>query len=215
MHRICIADDHPITLEGLTLILASQETFQVVGTATTGAEALRKIIELRPDVAILDLAFRDMSGLAVAKQLSAECKDTRLLALTQSETPATLREALACGFSGYVIKRSASRHLIDAIHGVMVGGLYIDSAMASQMYQSPRRQRSTFASPELTQRECDILRGVAIGMTAKAIGDHHNISVSSVETYKSRACAKLGIASRADIVRFAAGRGWLESVEFA
>lgn len=213
MPRIFIADDHPITLEGLTLILSSQPDFQVVGTAVTGEEAANSIIELQPDIAVLDLSFRDTDGLAIGRQLSTECRGTRLLALTQSETSSTLREALACGFSGYVVKRSASRHLIDAIHGIMVGGLYIDPVMASHLYHPPQRRRRVLTSPELTQRECDVLRGIAIGMTAKAIGQHHDISVSSVETYKSRACAKLGIASREGIVRFAAGRGWLNSVQ--
>jgi DNA-binding NarL/FixJ family response regulator len=209
--RLVLADDHPIFLEGLSKLLEMADDFEVVGVATTGHAALRLIGETKPDVAVLDVSMPELSGIALSRRLAADNSGVRILLLTLHEDRAYLNQALQAGARGYVLKRSASATLVQAIRAVMVGGLYVDPAIAGRMFDSQpvRVRQAPPAAPALTVREIEVVKFTAAGLTNKEIARRLDIGVKSVETYKARAIDKLGLKTRSDIVRYAMAQGWL------
>lgn len=213
--RVAIADDHPIVLAGLGLLIGAESDLEVVGEATSGPDAFQLICDTKPDVAILDISLPLMNGIELTRQLATDHPSLGVVVLTQHEDRAHLSQALDAGARGYVLKKSAARCLVNAIRGVLVGGLYVDPAMAAQLFlpqAKPATARAAGKSAVLAAREIEVLKLVATGLTAKAIAKLLDLSLSSIETYKTRAVEKLGIRSRAEIVRYASGQGWLAGI---
>ena len=214
--RVALADDHPIVLAGLGMLIRAEADLQIVGEATSGPEALQLIRGTTPDIAVIDISLPHMNGILLARTLAAECPSIGVIILTQHEDRAYLSQALDAGARGYVLKKSAAQCLVNAIRGVLVGGLYVDPAMAAYVFSPPRRPARSKAAGKfpssLTQREAEVLKLVANGLTAKEIAGQLTLSLSSIETYKTRAAEKLSIKSRAEIVRYASAQGWLASV---
>jgi DNA-binding NarL/FixJ family response regulator len=212
--RIVLADDHPIVLDGLRNLVGAESDFQLVGEAASGLSALKLIREKRPDVAVLDISMPELNGIVLSRRLAGEMPDLRLLVLTLHEDRAYLNQALEAGVRGYVLKRSAVENLVQAIRAVMVGGLYIDPAIVGRVFESNRVQNKFAAkkgaSPALTDRETDVLKMGALGFTNKEIASRLDVGVKSVETYKARGLEKLGLKTRAELVRYASGQGWLD-----
>jgi DNA-binding NarL/FixJ family response regulator len=212
--RIVLADDHPIVLDGLRNLVRAEDDFQLVGEAASGLGALKLIREKRPDVAVLDISMPEINGIVLSRRLAGELPDLRLLVLTLHEDRAYLNQALEAGVRGYVLKRSAVENLVQAIRAVMVGGLYIDPAIVGRVFDSNRVSKKLAAkkgvSPALTDREADVLKMAALGFTNKEIASRLDIGVKSVETYKARGLEKLGLKTRAELVRYASGQGWLD-----
>jgi DNA-binding NarL/FixJ family response regulator len=209
--RILMADDHPIVLAGLKALVQADARLQIVGEARDGRSALRLASSLRPDVIVLDLSLPELGGAEVVKALRAEQPDCRVLVLTVHEDRATLRQLLDLGVAGYLVKRSAADDLVRAIHAVAAGGTYLDPAIAGKVVsggQSTSRAQGE-NGVELSERETDVLRLIANGHSNKEISARLAISVKTIETYKARAMEKLGFKTRVDVVRFAAGKGWL------
>jgi DNA-binding NarL/FixJ family response regulator len=136
------------------------------------------------------------------------------MVLTLHEDRAYLKQALDAGVRGYVLKRSAAENLIHGIRAVLCGGLYVDPAIANRMFDdAPLRGRSVKgAMPELTGREAEVLKLAAHGLANKEIARRLDIGAKSVETYKARATEKLGLKTRAEIVRYASAQGWLADI---
>ena len=213
--RIAIADDHPIVLAGLGMLIRAEADLEIVGEATSGPDALQLIRDTRPDVAIVDISLPLMNGILLTRQLAADHPTLGVVVLTQHEDRAYLSQALDAGARGYVLKKSAAQCLVNAIRGVLVGGLYVDPAMAAHLFLSSTKPTSSRAAGKpvtLAARETEVLKLVATGLTAKAIAKLLDLSLSSIETYKTRAVEKLGIKTRAEIVRYASGQGWLAGV---
>ena len=213
--RVFFADDHPIVLDGIRALIAENERLDLVGYALDGPTALRRAIDLRPDVAVLDLSMPGMSGIDVAKKLIAACPNCRVLLLTVHEDAAYLRQALETGAVGYVLKRSATEELNRAIHAVASGGVYLDPAIAGRALGSAARQipvsADTLTGVELSSREIEVARLTAAGYSTKTIALKLRIGAKSVETYKSRYMKKLGFQSRVELIHFAIGKGWLSA----
>jgi DNA-binding NarL/FixJ family response regulator len=210
--RVLMVDDHPIVLAGLKALVDADPDFQVVGKARDGRTGLRMAKELQPDVVVLDISMPEMNGIEVATALLAEQPACRVLVLTVHEDRAYLRQLVEAGVSGYLLKRSASDELIRALHAVVGGGVYLDPSIAGMVVgrvarSAPNPQPGQTA--ELSERETDVVRLVACGHSNKEISARLNISVKTVETYKARAMEKLGYRSRVELVRYAAGQGWL------
>jgi DNA-binding NarL/FixJ family response regulator len=212
--RIVLADDHPIVLTGLRNLIESEADFAVVGEATSGPEAFRVIRETRPDIAIVDISMTGMSGIVLTRRLSEQAIDTRILVLTLHEDRAYLKEALVAGARGYVVKRSAAANLVSAIRSVIAGEIYIDPAVAKRAPgRSPASDRVSMPEiRDLTDRETEVLKLSACGLTNKEISHRIGVGVKSIETFKSRGLAKLEIQSRADLMRYASKIGWLADI---
>lgn len=209
--RIVLVDDHPIVLLGLRNLIASADDLHLVGEAASGASGLKIIRETRPDVAVLDISMPDMSGIALASRLRDERLPVRLLALSVHEDRAYLNQAFQAGIHGYVLKRSAAEILIPAIRVVRFGGMFVDPAVASHVIPS-RNVASRARASQLTDRESEVLRLIARGLSNKEIARQLAVSIKSVETYKARGSQKLALKTRAEIVRYAASQGWLAAI---
>jgi DNA-binding NarL/FixJ family response regulator len=212
--RIVLADDHPIVLDGLRNLIRAEPDFELVGEAASGLSALKIIREQRPDVAVLDISMPELNGIVLSRRLAGEMPALRLLVLTLHEDRAYLNQALEAGVRGYVLKRSAVENLVQAIRAVVVGGLYIDPAIVGRVFESKQVNKRLAArkgvAPALTDREADVLKMAALGFTNKEIASRLDVGVKSIETYKARGLEKLGLKTRAELVRYASGQGWLD-----
>ncbi len=200
-------------LAGLRNLIAAEADLDLVGEATTGGAALKTIREQHPDVAILDISMPEMNGIVLARRLAEQAPAVRLIILTLHEDRAYLKQALEAGVRGYVLKRSAAENLVHAIRAVVVGGTYVDPSLADHMLhpgsQSGHRTARKTSAPDLTDRETEVLRLTAFGFTTKETARRLDVGVKSVETYKARGLEKLGLKTRADLVRYASAQGWL------
>jgi DNA-binding NarL/FixJ family response regulator len=210
--RIVLADDHPLVLAGLRMLIATAEDLTVVGEASSGPQALKTVRATKPDIAIVDISLPDMNGIVLTRQLLEENPSLGVIMLTLHEDRNLVDQSLEAGARGYVLKKSTTECLIHAIRGVLVGGLYIDPAIAGRMFDSPIRTRRPPGAPALTEREADVLKLVALGSTNREIAEQLGLSAKSVETYKARAAAKANLKTRRDIVRYASAQGWLSNV---
>jgi DNA-binding NarL/FixJ family response regulator len=212
--RIVLADDHPIVLDGLRNLIRAEPDLELVGEAASGLSALKIIREQRPDVAVLDISMPELNGILLSRRLAGEMPGLRLLVLTLHEDRAYLNQAIEAGVRGYVLKRSAVENLVQAIRAVMVGGLYIDPAIVGRVFESKQVNKRLLArkgvAPALTDREADVLKMAALGFTNKEIASRLDVGVKSIETYKARGLEKLGLKTRAELVRYASGQGWLD-----
>ena len=208
--RVIIADDHTMLREGLAVLIAGQGDIEVVAQAGSGEEAVKMAHELRPDVCVLDISMPGMDGTEATARIVSECPGVRVVGLTRHADPAYVRRLMAAGASGYVLKKSAAQSLIAAIRKVAGGGTYVEPGLATASMQ---RSFGKLQAPEsleaLSEREEEVLRAVAWGRSNKEIAAELGLSIKTVESYKANALEKLLLHSRADIVRYALGRGWL------
>ena len=213
--RIVLADDHPIVLSGLRNLIQSEEDFDLVGEASDGIAASRVIRKARPDVAVIDISMPGLNGIVLTRRLVDEMPLMRVLVLTLHEDRAFVTQAMQAGARGYVLKRSAAECLVQAIRAVAIGGLYVDPAIADRMFAGQKhadRQKSSGFGLDLTEREAEVLKLVALGFTNKEIARQLDVGVKSIETYKARGAAKLGLKTRVELVRYASAQGWLAEV---
>ena len=214
--RIVVADDHAIMRDGLRALIEGQPDLEVVGEATNGQEAWLRSCQLVPDVLVLDLSMPGIGGAEATERITKACPTVRVLALTMHEERGYVARLLRAGAAGYVLKRSASAELVRAIRAVAAGGTYVDPSLAGALLavhgtRTPHGPATTAAdgARELTLREREVLELVARGYSNKEIGAALEVSVKTVETHKANAMTKLGLTSRAAVVRFAMDQGWL------
>ena len=212
--RVALADDHPVVLAGVKALLQTAPEIVLVGEATTGSAALEVIRATLPDVAVIDLSIPDLNGLELARQVAATCPEVKLLALTVHEDRAYVQPLLQAGGRGYLLKRSAAEDLVRAIRAVAAGGVYLDPAVAGKALSDTAQPQTPGEAPDaLSQREQEVLRLTAQGFSNKEIAARIDISIKTVETYKARGAEKLGLRTRAEIVRYGASRGWLDDLD--
>ncbi|MFA0733250.1 MAG: hypothetical protein LKKZDAJK_001865 [Candidatus Fervidibacter sp.] len=203
--RVLIADDHAILRDGLKALLQSAPDMEVVGEAATGEEALRLVHKLRPNVVLMDISMPDMTGLEATEVIKRMYPEIKVIALTVHEHETYLRRMLQVGADGYVVKRAAADELVRAIRTVMRGSVYLHPEVAKKVIG-----RSDPKMPKLSEREWQVLRLIALGYTNQQIAERLSLSVKTVETYRSRIADKLGIKTRAEMVKFAMQHQLLE-----
>jgi DNA-binding NarL/FixJ family response regulator len=209
---IFLVDDHAVVREGLKALINAQPNMKVVGEASDGRIACQEIPLVNPDVVIMDVSMPGMTGSQATARLTQECPSAKILALTVHEDKGYIRQLLAAGAVGYVLKRAAAEELIHAIRAVASGGIYLDPSMAGKVVGGFVRKPNDTNIPgaELSDREAEVARRTASGYSNKEIAARLELSIKTVETYRARAMEKLGIRSRADLVRYAFQQGWLQ-----
>lgn len=208
--RLLLADDHRIVRAAVRCLLETVAAIRVVAEAGDGAEAVARIAELEPDVALVDVAMPGLNGIEVMRRVAAAGHRTRLLAFTAYDTGQHVREALAAGAAGFVPKSAAATDLVAAIRTVAAGGHYVHPAVLNVTLATLLHERQPHERG-LSAREAEVLRLLAHGYAAKEVSAQLAVSIKTVETYKARAMEKIGARSRVDLMRFAATQGWLDS----
>ncbi|MEJ7623963.1 MAG: response regulator transcription factor [Pyrinomonadaceae bacterium] len=210
--RILIAEDHEMSRQGLRMLLEAQGDFEVCGEAPDGREAIRLALETTPDIVLMDISMPELNGLLAAAKLKRVAADIKIIALSRHQDTAYLHEMFEAGVSGYVLKQSDAAILFNAIRAVAKGSNYLDPAVAEKVmggYAAGVKLRGDNRDAHLTEREEEILREIAWGLSNKEIADKIEVSVKTVESHKANAQRKLNISSRNDLVRYAALKGWL------
>ena len=209
--RVVLADDHVLLRQGLKTLIDATPDVQVVGEAGSGAEAALRAASLLPDVVVMDVSMPDGNGIRATAQIRTECPTVRVLGLSRHVDPGYVRRLLQAGASGYLVKRTTAVHLMKAIRAVAAGQTFLDEAVVPLMAEKRRDHlRGAVGGMGLSPREGDVLRLIARGRSNRDIAEALDISVKTVEYHKARCAEKLGLESRADIVRYAISEGWLE-----
>jgi two-component system response regulator NreC len=203
--RVLLADDHAILRAGLRMLLDAQPDMAVVAEAADGEEAIRRAGGSRPDVAVVDLTMPGLSGVETLERLRREVPSTRLLVLTMHDDPGYARLALAAGASGHVIKDAESAELLAAIRAVHRGRTFVQVGAEPEVTAAAERA----PTPALSPRERQVRELLAHGHTNREVADRLSLSVKTVETHRARLSDKLGLHSRADLVRLAIELGLL------
>lgn len=204
MSSILLVDDHAVLRAGLQLLLDGQPDLCVIGEAEDVRTAVAQATTLQPDLILLDLSLTGSSGLAAIPALRAVAPHSRILVLTMHDDEGYVRQALAAGANGYVLKRAADADLIAAIRAVLRGELYIHPALTRQLLENLLPQTPALNPWEsLSEREREVLLLVARGYTAAEIAEQLSLSPKTVETYRTRGMEKLGLRSRAALVQYA------------
>lgn len=204
--RVVIADDHGVVRQGIRAVLESVDGLEVVGEAGDGAEALRMVSDLEPDMVILDVNMPGKTGLEVTSELREASNTTRVLILSMHDDPEYVLEAVRSGADGYVLKDAAPAELREAVQAVHEGREYFTARVTQQLSVGLRQEieeeqlRSRLDS--LTNRETEVLLHVAQGLTNRQIGEELGISPRTVETHRERVMDKLRIRTVAGLTRF-------------
>jgi DNA-binding NarL/FixJ family response regulator len=197
--RVLIADDHPVYLSGLRMLLDLTGSVEVVGEARTGTEALSEIYRLRPHLALMDVNMPGTSGIEVTKTIATRCPDTSVIMLSMLEDCDTFLAAMRAGARGYLVKGASSEDIGQAIGTVRRGGVVFGREVAGwalDYLNKPRESAKPF--PELTDRERAVLELVADGLGNASIARRLGLSIKTVRNYLSRIFAKLQIADRTE-----------------
>jgi DNA-binding NarL/FixJ family response regulator len=214
--RVVLVDDHAIVRTGLKAVLGTAPEIEVVGEASGGAEAVALLERTPADVVVMDISMADGDGIAATRAIVAHGEGApRILVLTMHAEEAYLEPVLEAGASGYLVKSTADRELVEAVRAVARGEVYVQPSAARVLAQGARR-REEHASDRarferLTDRERAVMQLIAEGYTAPEIGEQLAISPKTVDTYKQRINDKLGLTHRADYVKLALKLGLLQS----
>lgn len=207
--RIVLADDHGVVRTGLRLLLDAEDDFEVVADAADVDGTLRAVLGHRPDVLILDLNMPGtQTSLEAIPGVVERSPGTRTVILTMQDDPEYARRALRAGALGYVLKEAADSELVEAVRRAAVGSTYLNPALGARMATMP--ERPTGPPGDLSAREVEVLRLIALGHTNSEIGEQLFLSVRTVESHRAHVQQKLGRTSRAELVRYALDHGLLE-----
>jgi len=209
--RLFLADDHAVVRSGLRMLLQAQPDMKIVGEAETGQEAIRRVVELRPDVVLMDIEMPGMNGIEATRRIKAEAPQAAVLALTMYEDDQYFFEMLRAGASGYVPKRAAPDELVSAIRAVSRGEVYLYPSLAGRLVQDYlRRGPAGEGEPpadELTPREQEVLTLIAEGFSNNEIADRLVISAKTVDRHRENLMRKLNLHNRVDLVKYALRKG--------
>ena len=214
MVRVALCDDHGVVRSGLRRILAAEPDLEVVGEAGTIREAVVLAAAERPDVFVMDLNLPDGSGITATATVRKVSPATRVLVLTVHDDVAYLRRAFEAGADGYVLKEAADVELVHAVRQVASGHQYVHPTLGAALL-APDAPTARLGGPggDLSEREVEVLRCIALGSTNSEIAERLYVSVRTVETHRAHVQQKLNIRTRAQLVRFARDAGLLDPEE--
>jgi DNA-binding NarL/FixJ family response regulator len=201
--RLVIADDHPVVRDGLRAMLDTQPDIDVVGEASTGAEALSMAHSLRPDLVLMDLQMPELDGASATRQIRAEHEDVHVLVLTTYDTDADISRAVEAGATGYLLKDARREDLFNAVRLAARGESVLSPGVASRVLGKMRAP----AEEALSVREIEVLAAVARGLSNREVARELHVSEATVKTHLLHVFAKLGVDDRTAAVTVALERG--------
>jgi DNA-binding NarL/FixJ family response regulator len=213
MIRVLICDDQAVVVDGLEMILSADPEIEVVGTAQDGAEAVQKVVQTQPAVVLMDLKMPGMNGIQATRHIRQQHPNVKILVLTTFGDDEWVFDAIRSGADGYLLKGTSRADLIRAVKGTAAGQTHVDPMIAGRLFshvaQSPG-QPSTTVIRELSDREQEILRLLAQGLTNAEIAERLYLTRGTVRNYVSAILAKLGVEDRTQAALMAVNYGLLE-----
>jgi len=201
---VYLVDDHPLVREWLTNLIHQQPDLAVCGEAESGAQAREAILALKPDVAIIDIALKDSSGIELIKDLKSCCPGVLVLVLSMHEEGHYVERALRAGARGYIMKRETTRKVVSAIRQVLEGKLAISEEMAAAMasrFVEGKTLATASPTEQLSDRELEVFELLGQGRGTRQIAELLKVSVKTVQAYCARIKEKLNLASASELVR--------------
>jgi DNA-binding NarL/FixJ family response regulator len=209
-----IADDHTIVRQGLARLLNDQPDLRVVGQAVNGREAVDKAQELEPDIVIMDIAMPQMNGIEAAKRIRKKLPKTKVLILSMYSHEHYVHELFETGISGYLLKDSSGRDIIQAIHAAMNDETFLSPSISKVLvdtYRSPHKSSSRAERfKQLSNREREVFQLIAEGHTTRQIGDMLCVSISTVKSHRAKIMEKLDVDTPVRLVHFAIQLGLVD-----
>lgn len=208
--RVFLADDHRIVRDGLRMILEAEPDMEVVGEAASGGDTVRQVLEMRPDVVVMDISLNEMSGIEATQRIREASSEIHVVMLSMHATTEHIYRALKAGATGYVIKEAAGSEVVQAIRAAKLDKRYMSDRIRDTITDDFIWQRELPAkSPieSLTSREMEILKLVVDGKSSAEIGEILGLSSKTVDTYRWRMMQKLGVGSAAGLVKTAVAHG--------
>jgi DNA-binding NarL/FixJ family response regulator len=208
--RLLLVDDHPLLRKGLALTLDAEPDFEVVGQAADAEEALDAAPRLKPDVVLVDLSLPGMGGLELVKHLAAVLPDAKTLVVSRHDESLYADRAIRAGARGYVSKLEAGEKIVEAVRAVLRGSLYLSDEVKDRMLLGAAAGRDPMASPldQLSDRELEVFEMTGKGVETRDIAERLHLSVKTVESYRARIKAKLGLSSATELLQHAVR--WVE-----
>jgi DNA-binding NarL/FixJ family response regulator len=204
--RVILADDHTILRDGIRSLLADEADIQLIGEAEDGRAAVRMACELRPDIVIMDIAMPLLNGLEATRQIKRHLPETEVLILSMHDNEEYIRQVLAAGAMGYILKDAAARELIEAIKTVRRGEAVLSSAITRLVIEDYLRWGDVQPQDEnsnLTPREREVLQLIAEGYTNKEIAGILCLSIKTVQAHRANLMGKLGLHDRGELIKYA------------
>ncbi len=208
--RILVVDDHAVVRSGLRRVLDAEKDMTTVGEAASAERAVFEALEHKPDVVLLDVVMPGKSGIEGLPALLQASPDTKVLILSMQDDPQYVREAFEAGASGYVLKEAADTEVVGAVRAVASGERYVHPTLGARLVAAEAEERKRAESDPLSEREREVLALLALGHTNQEIAALLYISVRTAETHRAHIMQKLGLASRAELVRYALDHGLIE-----
>jgi len=209
--RILVADDHPLTRDGIRAALSLDTGLEVIAEAGDGQEAVELVKSLHPDVVIMDVRMPRLGGILATKEITSAAPDTRVIILTVEETQARVGEAIQAGAAGYLLKDVDARELSRAVHLAAAGSAVIHPSLTRQFLDEIRQlTRGEQNVASLSAREIEVLQMIAYGSTNREVAHALRISPQTVKTYLERIFTKLGVSDRTRAVAVALKHGIVE-----
>jgi two-component system response regulator NreC len=212
--RVLIVDDHALVRAGIRSLIEGQSGFEVVGEAAQGDEVLGKVIQLQPDVVLMDIAMPGMNGIEATKLLKREFPHIHVIILTMHDDEEFFFTLIREGASGYILKDSEPEQLVSAIRNAAKGQIYLSPAVAKALMESYVMATTGLNGENhvaLTSREKDVMRLLAAGQTNREIAESLVLSRRTVEKHRQALTRKLGLSNRDDLTRYAIRRGLIEA----
>ncbi len=207
--RLLVVDDHAVVRSGLRMLLDAESDLEVVAEAGNARDAVFEARAHKPDVIVLDVVMPGESGIDVLPRLKSEAPGVKVLVLSMQDDPRYVREAFARGANGYVLKEAADAEVVSAVREIANGGEYVHPALGARMVAAEAQARAAAAADPLSDREREVLRLLALGHTNQEIAKKLYISVRTAETHRAHIMQKLGLSTRAELVRHAIAHGLL------
>jgi len=202
--KVLLVDDHPVLVEGLSLIINNEDDLEVCGHAEDVGSAMKLAGSLKPDLAIVDISLKDSDGIQLVKNFKARYPDLLTLVLSLHDEGLYAERALRAGASGYVMKQSSLATVLTAIRKVLDGGVYVSEKIASRMLaqaSGAKSDRGVSPIERLSDREREVFRKIGQGLGTKEIADQLHLSFKTVETYRAHIKVKLQIANAAEMIQ--------------
>jgi DNA-binding NarL/FixJ family response regulator len=212
MKRVYLVEDHPLMRRGLRMIVEAEHDFCVCGEASTAEEAIEKMVQTAPDIAIIDISLPGMSGLDLIKHFHHQANSVKMLVLSRHDETLYAERAIRAGARGYLMKSEPSEKIVKALRRIDTGAIYISPAINERLLQGIASGHQAFNDSPLdvlSDRELEVFEMTGRGIGTRDIAERLNLSVKTIESYRARVKTKLNLANASELMQHAVQ--WVES----